>query len=119
MPLIRSELAILYIKSAKDLTSAYLLRQRECQRQWPSNHFRTFHIRLDYRRSWRQNQNDSPYLFAIVYRSLTAIADCSAARQQMDQNEDMKRLLQQLLLLPLSACCRSADGCLPQIYIDS
>src|SRR5438876_3086085 len=81
--------------------------------------FRSFHIRLDHRRSWRQNQNDSPYLFAIVHRPLAAIADCSAARQQMDQNEDMKRLLQQLLLLPPSACCRSADECLPQMYIDS
>jgi hypothetical protein len=36
----------------------------------------------------------------------------------MDQNEDMKRLLQQLLLLFAAACCRSADECLPQMYID-
>src|SRR5437016_7740255 len=94
-------------------------KKDSCQRQCPSNHFRSFHIRLDHRRSWRQNQNDSPYLFAIVHRPLAAIAGYPAAKQQMDQNEDMKRLLQQLLLLPPSACCRSADECLPQMYIDS
>ena len=77
----------------------------------PSNHFRAFHIRLDHQRSWRLKQNDSPYLFAIVHRSLTAITDCPAATHYMDQMEDMKRLLQQLLLLPaadrpMSVCHR-------------
>jgi hypothetical protein len=54
-----------------------------------------------------------------MHRQLTAINSCSAATQQMDQNEDMKRLLQQLLLLCAAACSRSADECLPQMYIDS
>src|SRR5947207_12615102 len=66
--------------------------------------FRSFHIRLDHRRSWRQNQNDSPYLFAIVHRPLTAIAGYPAANQQMDQNKDIKHPLQQLLLQTTAAC---------------
>jgi hypothetical protein len=46
------------------------------------------------------------------------MAGYPAATHQMDQNGDMKHLLQQLLLLPAAAWCRLADECLPQMYID-
>src|SRR5204862_7952600 len=86
----------------------------ESFRQCTSNHFRSFYIRLDHQRSWHQNQNDSPHLFAIVHCYLAALTGCSAATHQMDQNGDMKHPLQQLLLpardRPMSVCRRDVSG---------
>jgi hypothetical protein len=53
-----------------------------------------------------------------MHRHLPAINRLFSAIQQMDLMEDMKRLLQQLLLQTAAACYRSADECLPQMYID-